>query len=100
METPYNGTLWGDIYPSAWIGVANPQAVSYGSGVSLTEFGALGTTFGANDEGFVIAVMHQIHCVATLKHAIEEFQGKYTSKTPTEHTDHCIEYLRQVRTNI
>lgn len=37
------------------------------------------------------------HLKAMLKHAIGEFQGRYLSETPSEHLDHCIEYLRQVR---
>ncbi|KAF7856953.1 hypothetical protein EAF04_009713 [Stromatinia cepivora] len=90
-----NKTVWNDLYPSAWLAVSDPQTVSYGGGVKLSEFAQDESMFKPSDEGFVLAVMHQIHCVAVIKHAIGEYQGKYSSETPPEHLDHCIEYLRQ-----
>ncbi|KAG6108528.1 hypothetical protein E4U31_007661 [Claviceps sp. LM219 group G6] len=88
--------IWDEIFPSAWIAVPDPSAVGFGGGVNLLRDGQDSDTWDAKTEGFSVAVMHQIHCVAILKHSFMLYrQDAMSEDIELEHIDHCVEYLRQ-----
>ncbi|KAK2591373.1 hypothetical protein QQS21_010933 [Conoideocrella luteorostrata] len=89
--------IWGDIYPSAWIAVPDPSRVGFGGGVNLLRDAQDPGVWDAKTEGFSVAVMHQLHCIAVVKHSFMVYRrnemGNHDVKI--EHIDHCVEYLRQ-----
>lgn len=50
----------------AWIAVNSPSSVGYGGGVPLSDFTEYPSTFEPDSEGFVVAVMHQMHCIVSI----------------------------------
>jgi len=88
-------TVWDDIWPSAWVAVPDPSIAGHGGGMKLKDSAVLPSLFESTSEGFVLAVMHQLHCVGNLKHAVVEFENSGTSTVPFEHMHHCVEILRQ-----
>ncbi|KAG6038305.1 hypothetical protein E4U41_004355 [Claviceps citrina] len=89
--------IWDDIYPSAWIAVPDPSRVGFGGGVNMRRHGEDPSAWDAKAEGFSVAVMHQVHCVAVIKHSFMVYREDKTCRrdVDAEHIDHCVEYLRQ-----
>lgn len=89
--------IWSDIYPSAWVAVSDPSRVGYGGGVNLHRDARDPSSWDAKTEGFSVALMHQIHCVAIIKHAFMVYRRSDATSHDVgiHHIDHCVEYLRQ-----
>ncbi|KAK1977895.1 hypothetical protein LZ30DRAFT_730516 [Colletotrichum cereale] len=97
---------WNSIWFANWVALENdPAAHGYGFGTPLTGPGSEGneldpTPWKEGSQAFGIGVMHQLHCVASLKKAIVDYRftggrrGSNSTKT-AGHVDHCLEVLRQ-----
>ncbi|TEA19257.1 Oxidase ustYa [Colletotrichum sidae] len=97
---------WDSIWFPNWVALENdPAAKGYGYGTPLTgphsegnEHDPIPWTEGS--QAFGIGVMHQLHCVVSIKKAINDYRytggsrGSNSTKM-TGHIDHCIEVLRQ-----
>ncbi|KUJ15248.1 uncharacterized protein LY89DRAFT_107084 [Mollisia scopiformis] len=88
-------SIWNEIYPSAWVWVDNPQRIGFGGGIKIKEFAQDASIWNEAQEGFTVAVMHEIHCVAQMKRALIQYRRENMTSIPNEHLDHCVEYLRQ-----
>ncbi|KAH8812253.1 hypothetical protein F5884DRAFT_877752 [Xylogone sp. PMI_703] len=95
FDSKASSSIWGEIYSGAWIWVSDPSKVGYGGGVKLIDFAENPNEFDETTEGFAIAVMHQLHCVALLKRSLMQYRRDGMSTIDDEHQDHCVEYLRQ-----
>ncbi|KAK2031607.1 hypothetical protein LX32DRAFT_671527 [Colletotrichum zoysiae] len=97
---------WNSMWFANWVALENdPAAHGYGFGTPLTGPGSEGNDLDPvpwkeGSQAFGIAVMHQLHCVASIKKAIVDyrFTGGRRGSNATKaagHVDHCIEVLRQ-----
>lgn len=97
---------WDAIFLPNWVALENdPAAHGYGFGTPLTGPGSEGNEqdpipWTPGSQAFGLAVMHQLHCIASIKKAVNDY--RYTggdrgsnSSSVIGHVDHCIEVLRQ-----
>ncbi|TQN70965.1 Oxidase ustYa [Colletotrichum shisoi] len=97
---------WDSIWFTNWVALEDdPAAKGYGFGTPLTGPDSEGNAFDPipwkeGSQAFGIGVMHQLHCVASIKKSINDY--RYTggsrgsnSTTTMGHVDHCLEVLRQ-----
>ncbi|EFQ36601.1 hypothetical protein CGRA01v4_09684 [Colletotrichum graminicola] len=97
---------WDSIWFTNWVALENdPAAKGYGFGTPLTGPGSEGNAldpipWNEGSQAFGLGVMHQLHCVASIKKAINDYRytggtrGSNATKT-AGHVDHCLEVLRQ-----
>ncbi|KAK1948689.1 hypothetical protein LY78DRAFT_649819 [Colletotrichum sublineola] len=88
-----------------WMALENdPVAQGYGFGTPLTGPGSEGNEndpipWKEGSQAFGIGVMHQMHCVVSIKMALNDhryFGGlRFNSTMAAGHIDHCVEVLRQ-----
>ncbi|KAK5994226.1 Oxidase ustYa [Cladobotryum mycophilum] len=98
-----NGTriysIWDDIYAGTFVAFDDPSiGGAQGGGMQMTDVAADPSKWSAKSEGFAVAVMHQLHCVISIKQALVAFQKGHTGSHHTsdfEHLNHCVEMLRQ-----
>jgi len=90
-------TLWDDIYPGTWVAFDDPSiGGAAGRGMRMVDVAAEPSSWPQKSEGFGVAVMHQLHCVITIKHALLQFErGSTISSENYHHLHHCVESLRQ-----
>ncbi|KAK1990021.1 hypothetical protein LX36DRAFT_648460 [Colletotrichum falcatum] len=97
---------WNSIWFANWVALENdPAARGYGFGTPLTGPGSEGNALDPvpwreGSQAFGIGVMHQLHCVASIKKAIVDYRftgGRRGSNSTSAagHVDHCLEVLRQ-----
>lgn len=97
---------WDSVWLPNWVALENdPASQGYGFGTPLTGPGSEGNEhdpipWKPGSQAFGLAVMHQLHCVASIKKAINDY--RYTggnrgsnSSMNIGHVDHCVEVLRQ-----
>ncbi|RDW72830.1 hypothetical protein BP6252_06737 [Coleophoma cylindrospora] len=96
-------SVWDDIYPGSWVAFDDPSiGGATGRGMQMTDVAADPSSFMATSEGFTVAVMHQIHCLMSIKGALLDFEAGGTVEEVAEdrfstqpHLHHCIEIIRQ-----
>lgn len=102
-KTGYNRNstqnAWDEIFPSSWVAFSNPGlGGKKGTGMKMKEVAANPHDWEEESEGFGIAVMHQLHCVAVFKHTLLTFEETgvlYEEVDDRDHLHHCVEILRQ-----
>ncbi|KAH8819351.1 hypothetical protein F5884DRAFT_760319 [Xylogone sp. PMI_703] len=87
-------TPWDELYLSPWVEIPNPSSASTNGGVPLQKFSD-DPAWTSSSQGFVPSVLHQLHCVGIIKHALMRFEKGDYDYNPYEDTTHCLEYLRQ-----
>jgi hypothetical protein len=93
-----NGTtVWDDIYPGTWVAFDDPSiGGASGRGMRMVDVAAEPSSWTQTSEGFGVAVMHQLHCIMTIKYALLKLErGSTISGKNSYHVHHCIETLRQ-----
>ncbi|RAH40808.1 uncharacterized protein BO95DRAFT_436305 [Aspergillus brunneoviolaceus CBS 621.78] len=107
VTDPYDGawnaplsplhTIWDDLYNGdflgAWVEIPEPAKYGLSGGIPLQKF-HLGNPLSERSEGYVISLLHQLHCVGELKHILLDWE-RYGNITTLKHGTHCVEYLRQ-----
>ncbi|KIM95536.1 hypothetical protein OIDMADRAFT_59333 [Oidiodendron maius Zn] len=104
---PFNAssrrTAWDDIYPSDHLAIETPEHYGLWSGVDLKVEGKYKGEW-TGEMGFTIGMLHQLHCVGILKHAMVTYNKTDEKARLTEfeiyHANHCVELLREVRSSI
>ncbi|USP79810.1 uncharacterized protein yc1106_07084 [Curvularia clavata] len=97
---------WEGLIPTGrgFVRVSDPSEYGLSPGVPL------GDEF-PKQQGYLVSMYHQLHCIAVLKKTIIEAQDPENRPThfsklnvtllgniELEHSHHCVEYLRQVKT--
>ncbi|RYP62928.1 hypothetical protein DL770_009503 [Monosporascus sp. CRB-9-2] len=87
---------WDEIYPSTWVAFSNPSLGGVeGWGMNMRHVAADPHEWEEDSEGYGVAVMHQVHCVAVVKHALLTYEETGKSDANQVHLHHCVETLRQ-----
>ncbi|KAH8746020.1 hypothetical protein F5883DRAFT_654254 [Diaporthe sp. PMI_573] len=87
---------WDEIYPTTWVSFPKPSIGGVqGWGMKMKHVAANPDEWKEESEGFGVAVMHQVHCVAVVKHALLTYEETGKSNADQVHLHHCVETLRQ-----
>ncbi|KAJ5219928.1 hypothetical protein N7468_009132 [Penicillium chermesinum] len=87
-------TIWDEIHRGSWVQLLPSEQLGITGGLPLNLYSANGS-WPNGKEGYVPAVLHQIHCLGVMNHfKIEWTNGSIPSEDELEHMEHCIEYIR------
>lgn len=96
--------MWHEVFPTSWVAFENPSRVGLSGGGRKFQDGQ---GFTPETQSFSAAVMHNMHCLATIKAALMQQHQQFnnlsfetTTYTPLEgphmhHLLHCTEKLRR-----
>ncbi|KAI9733847.1 MAG: hypothetical protein M1818_007114 [Claussenomyces sp. TS43310] len=94
----YNDSmLWRSIDPGTFVAFDDPSLGGVtGKGMRMADVAVQPSDFPETSEGFGVAVMHQLHCVKTVKRTLLELEAGMTmTHKHHDHAHHCVEMLRQ-----